>query len=96
MKDYLVIGHIGFLNYDKLIMQREDSKTNTGSSKLKCEVCGEAVGEQDNFCGNCQKKLQDVCPKRWRKDGQPYRCEGEDCPTNRDWVFKHILKKKDL
>ncbi len=46
---------------------------------MKCPQCGsENIKEKDNFCGECGKKLKQICDC-WIKKGS-YDCGEDSCP----------------
>jgi len=42
-----------------------------------CPKCNKPT--EKNFCGFCGAKITEVCPKCWKKEGQPNSCPGEKC-----------------
>lgn len=47
-----------------------------------CKACGKENEPKANFCGKCGKKLNDVCPACWKREGQPYSCPTPKCPRD--------------
>lgn len=63
-----------------------------------CDSCGSECLDIHNFCGNCGEKLAPICPRCWRKDGQPFQCDGNSCPGDEEWLTKYgevVLVNRD-
>lgn len=44
-----------------------------------CPKCSKINVPDANFCEYCGKKLSNVCPRCWKKQGQPNSCPNERC-----------------
>lgn len=59
---------------------------------MKCPYCGSnRVKENDNFCGECGRKLKAVCDC-WIKKGS-YNCGEDSCP-GRELFIKELRALK--
>ncbi|QNB45874.1 zinc-ribbon domain-containing protein [Thermanaerosceptrum fracticalcis] len=44
-----------------------------------CKNCGLSNVEDANFCEYCGTKLNEICPRCWKKNGQPGSCPTDKC-----------------
>lgn len=67
--------------------------------KVVCENCGAVNLPDSNFCEICGAKLNQICPKCWKRGDQPHSCPDERCPIepgDRERIHANLLENLRL
>lgn len=57
-----------------------ESKKEFENNKARiCPSCKSANPEDSNFCEMCGRKISEICPHCWKKEGQPNSCPSKIC-----------------